>query len=65
VTTQPLESDKQRVNLLIKRSNDAKPKLIFNTHLDTVPPYLPPKVDGDRIDGRGSNDAKGMDNETF
>ncbi len=41
------------------------PKLFFCTHLDTVPPYIPPVftdlADGDvRIEGRGSCDAKGQ-----
>ena len=36
------------------------PKLIFCTHLDTVPPYIPPQSDGNRIDGRGTCDAKGQ-----
>lgn len=41
------------------------PRIIFCTHLDTVPPYIPPTVenlpDGDvKISGRGSCDAKGQ-----
>jgi acetylornithine deacetylase len=61
VLTQPLSNDSQRFNLLITKTSDSTPKLIFNTHLDTVPPYLPPKQDGDTIiSGRGSNDAKGQ-----
>lgn len=61
VLAQPLAKDQSRLNLLITRSATSKPKLIFNTHLDTVPPYLPPvRHDDGRISGRGSNDAKGM-----
>ena len=26
----------------------------LSTHLDTVPPYLPPRLDGDRLYGRGA-----------
>ncbi|MFT7535478.1 MAG: acetylornithine deacetylase [Hyphomicrobiaceae bacterium] len=37
-----------------------KPKLLFSTHLDTVPPFLPPRRDGDRLSGRGTCDAKGQ-----
>lgn len=42
-----------------------EPRLVFCTHLDTVPPYIPPVVerlpDGDvKISGRGSCDAKGQ-----
>src|SRR5688572_32732893 len=32
----------------------------LSTHLDTVPPYLPPVLDGDRLSGRGACDAKGI-----
>jgi acetylornithine deacetylase len=36
------------------------PALVFSTHLDTVPPYVPLSEDGDSIHGRGSCDAKGL-----
>jgi acetylornithine deacetylase len=32
----------------------------LSTHLDTVPPYVPPRLDGQRLYGRGSCDAKGI-----
>jgi acetylornithine deacetylase len=32
----------------------------FSTHLDTVPPFLPPRLEGKRLYGRGSCDAKGI-----
>src|SRR5215218_6834360 len=32
----------------------------LSTHLDTVPPYVAPKMDGDRLYGRGACDAKGI-----
>jgi acetylornithine deacetylase len=32
----------------------------LSTHLDTVPPYIAPKLDGDRLRGRGACDAKGI-----
>lgn len=32
----------------------------LSTHLDTVPPYLPPRVEGDVLWGRGACDAKGI-----
>jgi acetylornithine deacetylase len=36
------------------------PALVFSTHLDTVPPYIPLREDTDAIHGRGSCDAKGL-----
>lgn len=36
------------------------PDVTLSTHLDTVPPYLPPQLDGDRLSGRGACDAKGI-----
>ena len=41
------------------RPSDA-PRITFSTHLDTVPPFIPPRVDGDRLLGRGACDAKGI-----
>lgn len=32
----------------------------LSTHLDTVPPYVPPTLDGGRLKGRGACDAKGI-----
>jgi acetylornithine deacetylase len=32
----------------------------LSTHLDTVPPYIPPKLVGDKLQGRGACDAKGI-----
>jgi acetylornithine deacetylase len=36
------------------------PELVFSTHLDCVPPYVPLAEDDDAIHGRGSCDAKGL-----
>ncbi len=32
----------------------------LSTHLDTVPPYIPPREENGRLYGRGSSDAKGI-----
>src|SRR5687768_3973816 len=32
----------------------------LSTHLDTVPPYFPARLEGDLLYGRGSCDAKGI-----
>ena len=36
------------------------PRVVFCSHMDTVPPYLPPVFEADRVRGRGSCDAKGQ-----
>jgi len=46
-----------RDNLLAFRE---PPALVFSTHLDCVPPYVPISEDADAIRGRGSCDAKGL-----
>ena len=38
----------------------AGPYVTLSTHLDTVPPFLPPRLDASRLHGRGSCDAKGI-----
>lgn len=37
-----------------------EPVVTLSTHLDTVPPYFPPRLEGDTLHGRGSCDAKGI-----
>jgi acetylornithine deacetylase len=36
------------------------PQILFSTHLDTVPPFVPPRRQGDLLHGRGACDAKGQ-----
>lgn len=36
------------------------PKVVFCSHLDTVPPYIPPTIEGGVVYGRGTCDAKGQ-----
>lgn len=55
VETQSLSNGKK--NLFFKWGT---PKIIFSTHLDTVPPYIPPHQVNDIIYGRGACDAKGQ-----
>src|SRR5262245_25466466 len=37
-----------------------EPRVTLSTHLDTVPPYIEPRIDGARLWGRGACDAKGI-----
>lgn len=37
-----------------------RPRVLFSTHLDTVPPFLPPRLEGEILHGRGACDAKGQ-----
>ena len=36
------------------------PKVVFCSHMDTVPPYIGPSFEGDTVRGRGTCDAKGQ-----
>ncbi|MEZ4908569.1 MAG: M20/M25/M40 family metallo-hydrolase [Saprospiraceae bacterium] len=51
------DNEDNTFNVLIKWGN---PKMLFCTHLDTVPPYIAPTIEGELIKGRGSCDAKGQ-----
>ena len=51
------DTDDGRVNLFF---TIGEPKIVFNSHLDTVPPYIPPTFTDEIIYGRGSCDAKGQ-----
>jgi acetylornithine deacetylase len=44
---------------LLARSTEV-PHVTLSTHLDTVPPYIPPTLSGDTLRGRGACDAKGI-----
>ena len=55
VTTQQVS--KGRANVWASRSGGG---VTFSTHLDTVPPYIAPKLVGSKLTGRGACDAKGI-----
>src|SRR3954466_16414485 len=55
VTTQ--EVAKGRANVWASLAGNG---VTFSTHLDTVPPYIAPRLDGDKLFGRGACDAKGI-----
>ena len=50
----------ERNNLLATWSEHSRPEIVFSTHMDTVPPFIPSSEDGTRIYGRGACDAKGI-----
>jgi len=55
VVTQPV--DASRFNVLAQAGSS---EVILSTHFDCVPPFFPSRIEGDRIYGRGSCDAKGI-----
>jgi acetylornithine deacetylase len=55
VTEQQVEGD--RVNVLAFL--EPRPTVVLSTHVDCVPPFIPARVEGGRLYGRGACDAKG------
>ncbi len=49
-----------RFNVYATSPEHPNPKVVFSTHMDTVPPFIPSSEDDARIYGRGSCDAKGI-----
>ena len=56
VETQEVEPS--RLNVIA--TTKGPPRIVFSTHLDTVPPFIPSTADELTIYGRGSCDAKGI-----
>jgi acetylornithine deacetylase len=54
----PVEGD--RFNVYATSPEHPNPAVVFSTHMDTVPPFIPSSEDSGRIYGRGSCDAKGI-----
>jgi acetylornithine deacetylase len=52
------EVESGRKNVIAWASDD--PQVFLSTHMDTVPPFIPPTEDDEKIYGRGSCDAKGI-----
>lgn len=46
------------LNVLLRWSET--PRVVYCSHMDTVPPYIPPTFTDDRVLGRGTCDAKGQ-----
>jgi len=58
VEKMPVESE--RHNVFATCPEQPKPEVVFSTHMDTVPPFIPSSEDADKIYGRGACDAKGI-----
>jgi acetylornithine deacetylase len=50
----------ERANVYATAPQQPNPSVVFSTHMDTVPPFIPSSEDEHRIFGRGSCDAKGI-----
>jgi acetylornithine deacetylase len=44
----------------VQATLDQPPDIVFSTHMDTVPPFIPSSEDNENIYGRGACDAKGI-----
>src|ERR1700680_4997895 len=55
-----LSVEGNRCNVYATSPQQPKPTIVFSTHMDTVPPFIPYSEDTTRIYGRGSCDAKGI-----
>jgi acetylornithine deacetylase len=52
--------DGARFNVLATLPAAPNPAVVFSTHMDTVPPFIPSSEDEQCVYGRGSCDAKGI-----
>jgi acetylornithine deacetylase len=57
-TKMPVEGTRQ--NVFATSPQQPRPAVVFSTHMDTVPPFIPSSEDATRIYGRGACDAKGI-----
>lgn len=58
--TQKMPVEGARFNVYATETEHPQPSVVFSTHMDTVPPFIPSSEDEGRIYGRGSCDAKGI-----
>src|SRR5215475_7368106 len=58
-TTHKMPVAHERFNV-VATIDDVPPQVVFSTHMDTVPPFIPSSEDNENIYGRGSCDAKGI-----
>jgi acetylornithine deacetylase len=57
---QVIQVEGKRANLFATSPQVPNPAIVFSTHMDTVPPFIPSSEDETRIYGRGACDAKGI-----
>ena len=55
-----IPAEPNRYNVQATSPENPRPAVVFSTHMDTVPPFIPSWEDATRIYGRGSCDAKGI-----
>jgi acetylornithine deacetylase len=58
IETIPVEG--ARRNVFATSPDRPRPAIVFSTHMDTVPPFMPSWEDRTRVYGRGACDAKGI-----
>jgi len=59
-TAEKLVVESVRHNIFAASPQQPLPNVVFSTHMDTVPPFIPSSEDATRIYGRGACDAKGI-----
>jgi acetylornithine deacetylase len=59
-SVQRMAVEGERANVYATSPQEPNPAVVFSTHMDTVPPFIPSSEDNDRVYGRGSCDAKGI-----
>lgn len=58
--TRKMAVEGDRFNVYATSHEQPEPVIVFSTHMDTVPPFIPSSEDAGHIYGRGSCDAKGI-----
>ncbi|KAB8069499.1 hypothetical protein BDV29DRAFT_182623 [Aspergillus leporis] len=55
----PIAKDSTRENVYAYLGSQRKTRICLTSHMDTVPPYIPLRIEGSTIHGRGACDDKG------
>ncbi|CAN6611450.1 hypothetical protein TRVA0_004S04126 [Trichomonascus vanleenenianus] len=58
VETQVVQESPKRFNVYAYPGEKRDTRVLLTSHIDTVPPFFPYRVEGDKIYGRGAVDAK-------